>query len=128
VVHMLKGFYRPPLVALGVAGALSVTAAVSQTMPSQEQMMKVGECMANLDPSAMESMERKGEAFEADLKRLCKAGNRDAALQRARQFGLEMVNDPAMKQIKACTAGIKMPIQNYEVPKERLTTDDICSH
>jgi hypothetical protein len=110
-----------------VVGTLITTAGFGQSMPSQEQMIKVGACMANLDPSAMEGMERKGEAFEADLKRLCKAGKRDAALQRAKQFGLEMVNDPAMKQIQACTAGLKMPRQHYEVPKEKLTKQDICS-
>jgi hypothetical protein len=110
------------------AGAFSTAAGLGQAMPSQEQMMKVGECMANLDPSLMEVMERKGKAFEGDLKRLCKVGNRAAALQRAKQFGLEMVNDPAMKQIQACTAGIKMPQQNYEVPKEKLTKQDICSN
>lgn len=126
IVHMFHGSCSHLLVALGAAGVLSATPGLSQTMPSQEQMMKVGACMANLDPAAMDSMERKGEAFEADLKRLCKAGNRDAALQRAKQFGLEMVEDPAMKQIKACTAGIPMPMQHYDVPKEKLTTTDIC--
>ncbi len=43
-------------------------------MPSQDQMIKVGECMANVDTAAMEPMERKSDAFEAELKRLCKAG------------------------------------------------------
>jgi len=96
-------------------------------MPSQDQMIKVGECMANVDTAAMEAMERKSEAFEADLKRLCKAGMRDAALQRARQYGLETVNDPTMKQIKACTAGLSMPQQRTVVPPEKLTTADICT-
>ena len=88
--------------------------------------MKIGECMANVDPSTMENMERQSEAFEADLKRICKAGNREAALQRAEQFGLEMANDPAMKQIKACAAGLQMPMEHYEVPKEKMTEADIC--
>ena len=89
--------------------------------------MKMAACMANLDPSVMETMHDKGEAFSADIKRLCKAGNRPAALQRAIQFGQEMANDPALKQLKACTAGLPMPHQHYEVPKEKLTTKDICS-
>ncbi len=72
-------------------------------------------------------MERKGDEFEADLKRLCEAGMRDTALQRAKQFGLEMANDPAMKQIKACTAGLKMPPQRFEVTQEKLTSTDICT-
>ena len=95
-------------------------------MPNQEQMMKVGQCMANLDPSAMEAMHQKGEAFQADFRRLCKAGDRAGALQRARQFGLTMANDPTMQQIKACTAGIQMPVQRFELPKEKLTVTDIC--
>jgi hypothetical protein len=101
---------------------------MAQTMPSQDQMIKVGECMANVDAAAMEAMERKSDAFEAELKRLCKAGMRDAALQHARQYGLEMANDPAMKQIKACTAGMPMPQQRTVVPQEKLTPADICSH
>jgi len=100
---------------------------MAQTMPSQDQMIKVGECMANLDTAAMEAMERKNEAFEADLKRLCKAGMRDAALQRARQYALEMVNDPTMKQIKACTAGLPMPQRRTVMPPEKLTPADICT-
>ena len=108
------------------AGFFTPRAGLGQPMPSQEQMMKVGQCMASLDPAAMESMQSKGQVFRQDLKRLCKAGNRDAALQRARQFGMEMAKDPTMQQIKACTADLKMPQQRYEVPKEKLSTKDIC--
>ena len=111
----------------GFALSTQVPTGMAQGMPSQEQMMKVGECMANLDQSAMEAMQKKGEAFHEDLNKLCKAGQRDAALQRARQFGLEMANDSVMKQIKACTAGLVMPQQRYELPEEKLTTQDICS-
>ena len=123
---MHKIFFRPYLVALSGSCLLIITAAVGQAMPNQEQMMKVGECMANIDQSAIDGMERKSEAFESDFKRLCKAGNRGAALQRAKQFGLELVSDPAMKQIQACTAGITMQAQRYPIPKEKLTETDIC--
>ncbi len=93
----------------GFAVSTQALAGMTQGMPSQEQMMKAGECMANLDPSAIEAIQRKGESFQEDLNKMCKAGQRDAALQRARQFGLEMANDSVMKQIKACTAGLVMP-------------------
>lgn len=110
-----------------MAGAFGAAAGFTQPMPSQEQMMKMGACMANLDPSVMETMHQQGELFRADIQRLCKAGNRSAALQRAMQFGKEMANDPALKQLKACTAGLPMPQPHYEVPKDKLTTKDICS-
>lgn len=54
----------------------------------------MGSCMANLDHAALEAMEAKSEAFEKDRQRLCQAGQRDAALQRARRFGLAMRSDP----------------------------------
>jgi hypothetical protein len=75
----------------------------------------------------MEGMQRKSDEFNSELKRLCKAGNRDAALQRAKQFGLEMANDPAMRHIKACTAGLQISQPGYEVPPEKLTMKDICT-
>lgn len=96
-------------------------------MPSQEQMMKIGECMTSLNSSTMEAMHQKGEAFAVDIQRLCKAGNRSRALQRAMQFGKEMANDPALKQLKACTAGLPISQQHYAVPDEKRTTKDICS-
>lgn len=96
-------------------------------MPDQEPMLRMGSCMANLDPAALEAMEAKSEAFENDRKRLCKAGQRDAALQRARQFGLEMSTDPWLKQIKACTAGLTLPQQRYTIAPERLNATDICT-
>ena len=109
------------------AAAFSAQVGCAQPIPSQDQMLKMGACMANLDPSLMEAMHHQAEVFRADLRRLCKAGNRPAALQRAMQFGQEMANDPALKQLKACTAGLPMPHQHYEVPREKLTTKDICS-
>ena len=57
-------------------------------------MLRMGSCMANLDHAALEAMEAKSEAFEKDRQRLCQAGQRDAALQRARRFGLAMRSDP----------------------------------
>lgn len=115
----------------GVAAtAIGTTIAPAQAQmggPDQEQMMRVGTCMANIDPAAMEAMQSKGEAFQNDLKRLCKAGQRDAALQRARQFGLEMASDSLMKQIKACTAGLTMPYPADPMPAEKLNATDICA-
>ena len=66
-------------------------------------------------------MEAKSEAFEKDRQRLCQAGQRDAALQRARQFGLEMSVDPLLKQIKGCTAGLTLPQQRYNISLNNST-------
>lgn len=113
-----------------LAGAIASAISPTQAQmggPDQEQMMRMGTCMANIDPAAMEAMQTKGEAFHNDLKRLCKAGQREAALQRARQFGLEMASDPLMKQIKACTAGLTMPNPADPMPAEKLNATDICA-
>ena len=124
--RMPKSLFRTLLLALNAIAVLGADAALSQIINSEQQIKEAGECMANLDQSAMDNMQRKVEAFDADFKRLCKVGNRDAALQRAKQFGREMADDLTMKQIKACTVGIKMPIQDYSIRDEKLTENDIC--
>lgn len=116
----------------GVAlGALALTMAspplLAQSMPSQEQMMTVGACMANLDPAAIDAMQSKGDAFQKDLQTFCRAGQRDKAVERARQYGQEMATDPLLKQIKACSAGLSLPIQSEAISPERWNPADICS-
>lgn len=123
---MPKSLFRTLLLALNAIAVLGADAALSQIINSEQQIIEAGECMANLDQSAMDNMQRKVEAFDADFKRLCKVGNRDAALQRAKQFGREMADDLTMKQIKACAVGVKMPIQDYSIRDEKLTEHDIC--
>lgn len=90
-------------------------------------MLRMGSCMANLDHAALEAMEAKSEAFEKDRQRLCQAGQGDAALQRARRFGLAMRSDPLLKQIKACTAGLTLAQQRHDVVPEQRNATDICT-
>ena len=89
--------------------------------------MRMGACMANLDPTAIEAMQTKGEAFQKELKAFCRAGQRDKAVERARRYGQEMANDPLLKQIKACSAGLNLPVANEMISPKRLNPADICA-
>ena len=67
-----------------------------------QQMQGMQNCMQNIDQAAMEAFQQKAEQLNAEVKALCAAGQRDAAMAKAMAFGKEAAADPAMKQMQQC--------------------------
>lgn len=94
------------------------TEAQLQQMMQQAQTMQ--NCMANIDEAEMEAFQQKAEAMDAEVKALCAAGKRDAAMARAMAFGKETAQSSIMRDMKKCGEGMKnmMPM----LPKTAQTT------
>lgn len=71
-----------------------------------QQMMKQAEaaqaCMQKVDQSQLKALEANGKKMQSEVKALCAAGKRDAAMNKAIQYSLEMKNDPALKEMSQC--------------------------
>jgi len=52
--------------------------------------------------SQLQMLQQKATQIESDIKSLCDAGKRDAALKKAISFGKEMAKDPALAEMKKC--------------------------
>lgn len=79
-----------------------------------QRMQQMQECMEKIDPAEMKALEQRGDEFEAELNTLCAQGKRDEAQKKAIAYGKEMMENPAIKQMKECgelTRGMLPPDQ-----------------
>jgi len=85
-----------------------------------EQGQKMQACMQNVDQSQLEALQKRSEEIQAEIRGLCDAGKRDKAQKKAIAYGKEVMNNPAMKQMKKCgelAQGMmpQMPFMDEEV-------------
>lgn len=99
------------LAVLAVSTTLMQTALAQNGQMSDEQMRqmmqnakKMQECFSNVDQSAIKSLAERGKRIEAEVKALCKAGNRDDAQKTAMTFGREVNASKDMQAIKKCSS------------------------
>jgi hypothetical protein len=78
-----------------------------QMQQMMQQMQGMQTCMQNIDQAALQALQQKGEQLNAEIKALCAAGQRDAAMAKAMAFGKETASDPVMKQMAQCGEGMK---------------------
>ena len=97
-----------------------MTEAQMQQLMQQAQSMQ--NCMTNIDQTEMEAFQQKAEAMDAEVKALCAAGKRDAAMARAMAFGKETAQSSIMQDMKKCGEGMKNMLPN--LPKTAHPTDD----
>jgi ABC-type phosphate transport system auxiliary subunit len=76
------------------------------TEEQMQQMMqnaeKMQECFAQMDQSAMQSLNAKGEKMRAEVEALCAAGKRDEAQSAAMNYGKEIAKSKEMQEMKKC--------------------------
>ena len=85
---------------------------------SEEQMQqlmknaqKMQECFAQMDQSAMQSLNAKGKKMRGEVKALCAAGKRDEAQNTAIKYGKEIANSREMEEMKKCGDMAKQMMQ-----------------
>ncbi len=96
-----------------------MTEAQMQQLMQQAQTMQ--NCMANIDQAELETFQQKAQAMDAEVKTLCSAGKRDAAMARAMAFGKETAQSNIMQDMKKCGEGMKNMLPN--LPKTAQPTD-----
>ncbi|MGY6276421.1 hypothetical protein [Methylomonas sp. MgM2] len=91
-------------------GGMPMDEAQMQQMMQQAQEMQA--CMANIDQAELAAFQQKAEAMNAEVKALCAAGKRDAAMARAMAFGKESMNSEIMQDMRNCGEGMRDMIPN----------------
>ena len=67
-----------------------------------QAMQKMMQCMAKIDQAELTALEEKSEQFGQEIEDLCSQGNRSKAQKKAIAYGKEMMNNPALIQMKKC--------------------------
>lgn len=91
-------------------GGMPMNEAQMQQMMQQAQQMQ--ECMANIDQAELDAFQQKAEEMDAEVKALCAAGKRDAAMARAMAFGKETMNNKVMQDMQKCGEGMRNMMPN----------------
>jgi membrane-bound lytic murein transglycosylase len=86
---------------LAQAQAQGPNEADMQKMMQQAQKMQA--CMANVDRSKLKALENKGRQLQAKIKEMCAAGKRDEAFSTAMREGMELANNPSVKEMRKCS-------------------------
>ncbi|MFW5443818.1 MAG: hypothetical protein ACKE51_05885 [Methylococcaceae bacterium] len=71
-----------------------------QAMMEKAEEMQV--CMQNIDQSKMRGFEQRGKQMGAEVKALCDAGKREAAVSKAMSFSKEIAADVTIQEMKQC--------------------------
>jgi dsDNA-specific endonuclease/ATPase MutS2 len=97
-----------------------------------QMMQKMQECMAKVDQSALEGLEKRSEELEAEIKSLCEQGKKKKAQKKAIAFGKEMMDNPALKQMRKCSEITKGLLPEGSAPQPSFedefdfSNQDIC--
>jgi len=67
-----------------------------------QQMQQMQKCMASIDQSELDTLQKRSEEFSRKIDTLCAQGKRDQAQQEAMSFGQEMAKSPSMKKMREC--------------------------
>jgi len=71
-----------------------------QGMMQKAQEMQA--CMKNIDQAEIKALEQQGKQMQAEVKKLCAAGKRDQAMDKAMAYGKEMAKSSAIQEMKKC--------------------------
>lgn len=112
--------------------ATLLPAAAQAQQPSQAEMRQMMEamqgmqaCMAGVDPASLQRLRQQAEQAEAEMRRLCRAGQPQAAQARALELGRQMGEDPVLKTMQTCLARLpKLPMGQPASPLGQLSLDD----
>ena len=73
-----------------------------QMQGMMQRAQEMQSCMKNIDQTEMKALEQKGKQMQAEVKKLCMAGKRDQALDKAVAYSKEMAKSSAIQEMKKC--------------------------
>ena len=68
-----------------------------------QMMQEAQSCMEKVDTAELERLHKTGQAVEARVKKLCKSGNKSAALKEGKAFARKVHSSRALKQMRIYT-------------------------
>lgn len=118
------------VVATAWAQQPGMTPGMMQNM--QKNMAEMQKCFASIDQKALERLQVQAKEMEAEVKRLCAAGDRGGAQDKAIAYGIEMSKDPELQKMRKCGEGMQamaMTMPGQFFPKdeaEQASRKHIC--
>jgi hypothetical protein len=86
----------------------------------QKNMGEMQKCFASIDQQALERLQVQAKQMEAEVRRLCAAGDRAGAQDKAIAYGMEMSKDPELQKMRKCGEGFQaMQIPGQFFPKDQ---------
>lgn len=86
----------------------------------QKNMAEMQKCFASIDQKALERLQVQAKEMEAEVKRLCAAGDRTGAQNKAIAYGIEMSKDPELQKMRKCGEGMpSMTIPGQFFPRDK---------
>ena len=84
-----------------------------------QQMQQLQACMQNVDQADLQEIQQRSVQMEAEIKTFCAEGKRDAAQQLAISFGMDMAQNPTMREMRSCGDMLKnvmpmMPLMDQD--------------
>ncbi len=96
----------------------------------QRSMGEMQKCFASIDQKALERLQAQAKEMEAEVKRLCAAGDRAGAQDKALAYGIQMSKDPELQKMRKCGEAFQsmaMPGQFFPEDKtEQESRQHIC--
>ncbi|HEY8385385.1 MAG TPA: hypothetical protein VIK82_04120 [Porticoccaceae bacterium] len=122
----------------GVALALmplSLMAQPKQMSDEQLQMLMQGAmqmqaCFAKIDQNQLETLGKKAQEMETELRGLCTSGKRDQAQAQAIEYARDFAASPEVQQLKQCgeIAQAMLPQLLSSLEDVDADTDDVSTH
>jgi hypothetical protein len=98
-----------------------------QMAKMMQQAEKMQSCMSQIDQAAMQAYEKRAEKMGAEMKALCAAGQRDAAMEKAMEFGKDIAANPALAQMRKCGEGMRQAVPGL-MPEASHGHDDTAGN
>lgn len=90
----------------------------------QKMLVEMQNCIQKIDKNELEKLKHRSEAMEKEVKALCQAGKRDAAMDKAMTYGKQMMNEPSLMQMQKCGEKARHMMPNMaESPFEGFSED-----
>jgi len=80
----------------------------NQMQAMMQEMQKMQACMSKIDFSEFESLQTEATIIETELKKLCQAGKRDQAQNKAVAYAHKVMKMPALIQMQECSKNSAM--------------------
>ena len=92
------------------------------------EMQRYEQCVNKIQQSQFIDVQRRQEAFVEEVRPLCDSGKRDKAQKIAIQFGKEMSNHPAIKELSKCSELLTSQMAKDEVGDMEFNYESSDAH
>ncbi len=99
-----------------------------QMQGMMQKALDMQSCMKNIDQAEIKVLEQQGKQMQAEVKKLCAAGKRDQAMDKAMAYGKEMAKSSAIQEMKKCGEKMQEMMSDLSQFSKDYSGDDSEGH